>query len=104
MAQKMKLTERLASREEVRPCELDLALETRARMHRAGGKNSFEKQTLSLPYNSSRNGLNPTRFALEQRYSPLFASLPDSGANVSGNLLPCWNRFTLSTELLTCAP
>ena len=32
----MRLTERLNSREEVRPCELDLALETRARMHLSG--------------------------------------------------------------------
>ena len=32
----MKLTERLESREEVHPVELDHALETRARMHRAG--------------------------------------------------------------------
>ena len=36
MSQTMQLTERLNSREEVHPCELDLALETRARMHRAG--------------------------------------------------------------------
>jgi len=36
MAQTMKLTERLNAREEVHPGELDLALETRARMHRAG--------------------------------------------------------------------
>lgn len=32
----LKLTERLQSREEVAAEELDLALETRARMHRAG--------------------------------------------------------------------
>ena len=32
----MKLTDRLASREEVHPSELDHALETRARMHRSG--------------------------------------------------------------------
>jgi len=36
MAKKLSLTERLASREEVDPSELDLALETRARMHRGG--------------------------------------------------------------------
>jgi 3-oxoacyl-(acyl-carrier-protein) synthase len=36
MVTAMALTERLASREEVDPCELDHALETRARMHRAG--------------------------------------------------------------------
>lgn len=36
MASTMKLMERLESREEVHPSELDYALETRARMHRAG--------------------------------------------------------------------
>jgi 3-oxoacyl-(acyl-carrier-protein) synthase len=36
MANAMKLTERLATRELVHPSELDHALETRARMHRAG--------------------------------------------------------------------
>ena len=36
MAETMLLTERLAKREEVHPGELDHALETRARMHRAG--------------------------------------------------------------------
>ena len=36
MAATMKLSERLAQREEVHPSELDHALETRARMHRAG--------------------------------------------------------------------
>jgi len=32
----MNLTQRLASREEVHPSELDLALDTRARMHQCG--------------------------------------------------------------------
>ena len=32
----MKLAERLENREEVHPCELDMALDTRARMHGAG--------------------------------------------------------------------
>jgi Hydroxymethylglutaryl-coenzyme A synthase C terminal len=36
MADAMKLTQRLESREEVHPGELDLALDTRARMHGAG--------------------------------------------------------------------
>jgi hydroxymethylglutaryl-CoA synthase len=36
MARKLDLTGRLATREEVHPQELDLALETRARMHRGG--------------------------------------------------------------------
>jgi 3-oxoacyl-(acyl-carrier-protein) synthase len=36
MAHTMQLSERLASREQVHPSELDHALETRARMHRAG--------------------------------------------------------------------
>ena len=36
MAKKLDLTARLATREEVHPQELDLALETRARMHRGG--------------------------------------------------------------------
>jgi 3-oxoacyl-(acyl-carrier-protein) synthase len=36
MAATMKLTERLSTREEIHPSELDHALETRARMHRAG--------------------------------------------------------------------
>ena len=36
MAKALSLTERLASREEVHPSELDHALETRARMHHAG--------------------------------------------------------------------
>lgn len=36
MAKKLDLTARLASREQVHPQELDLALETRARMHRGG--------------------------------------------------------------------
>uniref|UniRef100_A0A7S2V7V7 beta-ketoacyl-[acyl-carrier-protein] synthase I n=1 Tax=Entomoneis paludosa TaxID=265537 RepID=A0A7S2V7V7_9STRA len=36
MSETMQLTERLESREEVHPGELDHALETRARMHRAG--------------------------------------------------------------------
>jgi len=36
MAKALSLTERLTSREEVHPSELDHALETRARMHRAG--------------------------------------------------------------------
>ena len=36
MAKKLNLTARLATREEVHPQELDLALETRARMHRCG--------------------------------------------------------------------
>ena len=36
MAQKLNLSARLATREEVHPQELDLALETRARMHRCG--------------------------------------------------------------------
>ena len=36
MAEAMKLTERLENREEVHPGELDMALDTRARMHGAG--------------------------------------------------------------------
>ena len=36
MAEAMKLSQRLDSREEVGPGELDLALDTRARMHGAG--------------------------------------------------------------------
>ena len=36
MVKNLKLSERLESREEVHPSELDLALETRARMHRSG--------------------------------------------------------------------
>jgi hypothetical protein len=36
IAKAMQLTQRLASREEVNPSDLDHALETRARMHRAG--------------------------------------------------------------------
>jgi hydroxymethylglutaryl-CoA synthase len=36
MARNLDLSARLASREEVHPQELDLALETRARMHRGG--------------------------------------------------------------------
>ena len=36
MVKNLSLSERLASREEVHPSELDLALETRARMHRSG--------------------------------------------------------------------
>lgn len=36
MADVMKLTQRLAAREEVHPGELDMALDTRARMHGAG--------------------------------------------------------------------
>lgn len=36
MAEAMKLTQRLESREEVHPSELDLALDTRAKMHHAG--------------------------------------------------------------------
>ncbi|CAB9500822.1 Hydroxymethylglutaryl-CoA synthase [Seminavis robusta] len=36
MAEALKLTERLAKREEVHPGELDMALDTRARMHGAG--------------------------------------------------------------------
>ena len=36
MAEAMKLTARLESREEVHPSELDMALDTRARLHGAG--------------------------------------------------------------------
>jgi 3-oxoacyl-(acyl-carrier-protein) synthase len=46
----MKLSDRLASREEVSPCELDYALETRARMHRAGAPYSPVYPTLGRMY------------------------------------------------------
>ena len=56
----MKLTDRLASREEVSPGELDHALETRARMHRAGAPYSPVYPTIGrlLPGTYYLNGID----------------------------------------------
>jgi 3-oxoacyl-(acyl-carrier-protein) synthase len=50
MAETMKLKDRLNDREKVHPCELDYALETRARMHRAGAPYSPVYPTIGRLY------------------------------------------------------
>lgn len=84
MSQTMKLTERLASREEVDPCELDLALETRARMHRAGAPYSPVYPTVGrlFPGTYYLNGID-SKFRRTYSRVPIDASMDTKGSSLA---------------------
>ena len=81
MAEAMNLTERLASRELVHPSELDHALETRARMHRAGAPYSPVYPTLGrlFPGTYYLNGID-AKWARSYSRVPLDAQMDKPGA------------------------
>lgn len=84
MSQTMKLTERLASREEVSPNELDLALETRARMHRAGAPYSPVYPTVGrlFPGTYYLNGID-SKFRRTYSRVPLDAAMAEKGTSLA---------------------
>ena len=83
MAEAMSLTKRLESREKVHPSELDHALETRARMHRAGAPYSPVYPTIGrlFPGTYYLNGIDSkwtrsySRVPLDAPMAPLGTSL-----------------------------
>ena len=81
MAEAMNLTDRLASRELVHPSELDHALETRARMHRAGAPYSPVYPTLGrlFPGTYYLNGID-AKWARSYSRVPLDAQMDKPGA------------------------
>ena len=84
MSQTMQLTERLNSREEVHPCELDLALETRARMHRAGAPYSPVYPTVGrlFPGTYFLNGID-AKFRRTYSRVPLDATMETKGSSLA---------------------
>jgi len=87
MAKKMDLTAHLATREEVHPQELDLALETRARMHRGGAPYSPVYPTAGrmFPGTYFLNGINPKWV---RSYSRVPLDSEPAPAGSSGMLAP----------------
>lgn len=80
----MKLTERLASREQVHPSELDLALETRARMHRAGAPYSpvYPNAGRLLPGTYYLNGID-AKWRRSYSRVPLDAAMDGHGSSLA---------------------
>jgi len=87
MADKLDLTARLSSREEVHPQELDLALETRARMHHGGAPYSPVYPTVGrmFPGTYYLNGIN-TKWVRSYSRVPLDSQPEPVGT--SGMLAP----------------
>ncbi|KAL7519341.1 hypothetical protein ACHAWX_004108 [Stephanocyclus meneghinianus] len=87
MVKNLNLSERLASREEVHPSELDLALETRARMHRSGAPYSPVYPTVGrmFPGTYFLNGIDSTWVRTYSRVPLLSEPAP---AGTSGMLAP----------------
>jgi len=79
----MKLTERLATREEIHPSELDHALETRARMHRAGAPYSPVYPTIGRMFPGTYY-LNSIDSKFRRSYSrvPMDAPLQEEGGGM----------------------
>lgn len=84
IAETMKLTERLAAREEVAPEELDLALETRARMHRSGAPYSPVYPTVGRLFPGTYY-LNAVDSKFRRTYSrvPLDAAMDKKGSSLA---------------------
>lgn len=84
MANALNLTDRLASREKVHPSELDHALETRARMHRAGAPYSPVYPTVGrlFPGTYYLNGIDSS---WRRNYSrvPLDAKMESHGSSLA---------------------
>ncbi|KAI2497300.1 hydroxymethylglutaryl-CoA synthase [Fragilaria crotonensis] len=84
MVSTMKLTDRLASREEVSPGELDHALETRARMHRAGAPYSPVYPTIGrlFPGTYYLNGID-SKWTRTYSRVPLDAKMVSPGSTLA---------------------
>lgn len=84
IASTLKLTQRLASREEVHPSELDHALETRARMHRAGAPYSPVYPTAGrlFPGTYYLNGID-SKWRRTYSRVPLDAKMAPPGAGLA---------------------
>jgi hypothetical protein len=84
MASAMKLTDRLNSREKVHPSELDHALETRARMHRAGAPYSPVYPTVGrlFPGTYYLNGID-SKWTRTYSRVPLDAKMDVAGAQLA---------------------
>jgi hydroxymethylglutaryl-CoA synthase len=103
MVEKMNLTERLAKREEVHPMELDLALETRARMHRSGAPYSPVYPTVGRMVPGSRKmfvGLFVGFFALLNLLTHSLVHFMQSFLKIR-NVLPQRNRFQMGKNLFS---
>jgi 3-oxoacyl-(acyl-carrier-protein) synthase len=84
MVTAMNLTERLASREEVHPSELDHALETRARMHHAGAPYSpvYPNVGRLLPGTYYLNGID-SKWTRSYSRVPLDAKMDPHGSSLA---------------------
>eukprot|EP00559_Dactyliosolen_fragilissimus_P005250 CAMPEP_0184860242 /NCGR_PEP_ID=MMETSP0580-20130426/5171_1 /TAXON_ID=1118495 /ORGANISM="Dactyliosolen fragilissimus" /LENGTH=1093 /DNA_ID=CAMNT_0027357279 /DNA_START=16 /DNA_END=3297 /DNA_ORIENTATION=+ len=84
MAQKLNLSIRLDSREEVSPGELDLALDTRARMHHAGAPYSPVYPTVGrlLPGTYYLNGID-SKWTRTYSRVPLDATMDEHGSSLA---------------------
>lgn len=84
MAQAMNLSERMANREEVRPSELDHALETRARMHRAGAPYSpvYPNAGRLFPGTYYLNGID-AKWRRSYSRVPLDAAMDKAGSSLA---------------------
>lgn len=84
MAESLKLMDRLASREKVHPSELDHALETRARMHRAGSPYSPVYPTVGrlFPGTYYLNGIDSSWRRTYSRV-PLDAKMDSHGTSLA---------------------
>lgn len=84
MSETMRLTERLNSREEVQPSELDLALETRTRMHLAGAPYSPVYPTVGRLYPGTfyLNGID-SKFRRTYSRVPLSTAMDSKGASLA---------------------
>lgn len=102
MAETMKLTERLQSREEVDPSELDLALETRARMHRAGAPYSPVYPTVGrlFPGTYYLNGID-SKFRRSYSRVPLDADMEKKGSSLAPPIVLRWAKLDSISEPVT---
>mmetsp|Transcript_5620 Transcript_5620/g.13227 ORF Transcript_5620/g.13227 Transcript_5620/m.13227 type:complete len:967 (+) Transcript_5620:434-3334(+) len=84
MVEALKLMDRLQSRDKVHPSELDLALETRARMHRAGAPYSPVYPTVGrmFPGTYYLNGID-SKWRRNYSRVPLDANMEKSGAQLA---------------------
>jgi 3-oxoacyl-(acyl-carrier-protein) synthase len=84
MASTMNLTERLSSREQIHPSELDHALETRARMHRAGAPYSpvYPNTGRLLPGTYYLNGID-AKWRRSYSRVPMDAAMDGHGSSLA---------------------
>lgn len=88
MAQCLSLTKRLERREQVQACELDLALETRARMHRSSAPYSPVYPTIGrlLPGTFYLNGID-SKWRRTYSRVPLDATMDAVGSSLAPPLV-----------------